>query len=540
VANGRVFRNPAAAIYAGQQVRRLVGAHVPPGPPPDIATPLDVGVGPGSAYHRALSMPRTHRRPTNPQPWIWQQVVNTADVSDTPIDTPLDVGVGPGSAYHRSVARAWTHRRPPSSQPWLQRRPDIDVSEPAIDTPLDIGVGPGSAYHRVLSRAYTHRRPPSSQPWVWPQTVRRIDQSAPPVPVTVTPRVTDATLLDLDGISVRTDRFRFDLLNAANVKQGEIHPVTFVKIDNSTGQAIKRRMSGFKLDPTEAADIDVLTDRVQPVMILENGSEYPLGVFLFADAATTRHSYGNDITATLIDQGLVIGQQLRTTVGVASGTNIGTAIATVAAQAGITSVYVDSTAASLGAPLVWPAGKSSATYGKVLADLAALGGFHDPYFSNTGVLTFRALTNPDSITADLTYADGGRIIAESMTEWNDLLSAPNLYVVVDTASTGNPVTYEYELSADAPHSIARRGFAIPRYVEAPGIGNVDNALALAQTQALSDVLAWETIHFASPLDPRHDTFDVVAYRGVNYLELGWSMTLAPGGPMEHELKRVLL
>jgi hypothetical protein len=351
---------------------------------------------------------------------------------------------------------------------------------------------------------------------------------------------TDAQLLDLDGVSLRTDRFRFDLLNAANVKQGEIHPVTFCQIANTADQAIKRRLTNFALPPDEATDVDVLADRVRPVMILENGSEYPLGVFLFADAASTRHSYGVAMTATLVDQGLILGQQIRATIGVDQGTNCATALAAVAAEAGVLSMQVDTTAASTGAPLVWPSGKSAATYGKVLADLAALAGFHDPYYSNDGTLIARTLSNPDTTTATLIYADGGRIVAESMTESNDLLQAPNVYVVIDTASTGNAVTYSYELSADAPHSYARRGFYVPRFVEAPGVANVDNALQLAQTQASADVLAWETVQFASPLDPRHDTFDVVNYRGQNYLELGWRMTLAPGGPMEHELKRVLL
>lgn len=351
---------------------------------------------------------------------------------------------------------------------------------------------------------------------------------------------TDAQLLDLDGVSVRTDRFRFDLLNASNTKVGEIHPVYGCQIDNAAGQAIKRRLSGVVLTADEYADVDPLAHRVRPMMLLENGSEYPLGVFLFADTMTVRHSYGTTLTATLVDQGLILGQQLRNTVAVQQGTNCATALADVAAEAGITTVQIDTTSASTGAPLVWPAGKSSATYGKVLSDLAALAGFHDPYFDNSGTFVARALVDPSIITATLTYRDGGRILAESMAEANDMLAAPNLFVIIDTASTGNPVTYSYELSADAPHSYARRGFYVPKMVEAPGVANVDNALALAQTAASAEPLAWETIRFSSPLDPRHDTYDVVDYRGINYLELAWKMTLAAGGIMDHEVKRVLL
>lgn len=350
---------------------------------------------------------------------------------------------------------------------------------------------------------------------------------------------TDAELLDLE-VSIRTDLFRFDLLDSSNNKIGVVYPDYGVQIENNSAQAIKRRMSSFHLNPDDVAAIDILSNRIRPMMALENGSEYPLGIFLFAEASQSRFSYGLELEATLVDQSLILAQTLSDTVSFPTNTLVTDAIQNVAAAAGITSVSIDSSATVLGTPQNWVAGKQATTYLAILEQLCALAGFHSPYFTSAGVLRCRTLQDLTTASASLVYADGGRIVSESMLESNDLLQAPNRYKVLDSSATASAVSITYDIPDSAPHSYARRGFRITKYVEAPGVANQDQATVLAQVAATQDPAAWETVHFSGPIDPRHETFDVISYRGVSYLELSWRMQLVAGGYMDHEIKRIYL
>lgn len=351
---------------------------------------------------------------------------------------------------------------------------------------------------------------------------------------------TTAELLDLEVVVTRAEKVRFDLVDKLGVVLGELHPRAPAQISNDSAQQIKRRLSNLLITSSEYADVNPLAHRVKPYWVLENDDELPLGLFLFADASSQRYTYGQTMTATLVDQGLILAQEIGSSLGFTAGTTAAEAITQVVNAAGIYDASIDSNQFTLSSPLAWPAGKSGTTYAKVLEDLCLKAGYHSPYFDNDGDLIIRAATDLSTSTAAYDYVDGGRIIAGSIVEANDLLNAPNRFLVVDTSATTGSVTYEYLIPETAPHSYQTRGFYMTKTVEAPGVGNVEQARAVAEAHYQQTPQAYEIVSFSSPADPRHDTFDVVNYRGTNYLEVGWSLTLAPGGPMTHKISRVYL
>jgi hypothetical protein len=346
---------------------------------------------------------------------------------------------------------------------------------------------------------------------------------------------TTAQLLDLDGVSVRAEKVRFDICDTSLQKIGELHPEAAAQIDNSATQQIKRRLSSLRIASDEYADVNPLADRIRPYWVLENGDELPLGVFLFADASTHRYSYGLTLEATCVDQGLILSQQLAGSLGFASGASASDAISQTFEAAGIFNAEVDVSQYTFGSPTAYP---TSDTYAKVLDDLCLKAGYHSPYFDNDGNAVVRTATDLSTATATLNYLDGGRIVAGSIVEANDLLGAPNRFLVVDTAATTGVVSYALTIPADAPHSYQTRGWYLTHTIEAPGVGNVEQAQQVAEAFYRQNPQAYETAIWSSPGDPRHDTFDVVNYRGVNYLEVAWSLRLAPGGPMTHKATRV--
>lgn len=346
-------------------------------------------------------------------------------------------------------------------------------------------------------------------------------------------------MLDLEILS-RAEKVRFDLVDKTGAVLGAIHPETAVTISNDANAQIKRTLSGFHLASSEYDDVNPLTDRVRPYWVLSTGDEYPLGIFLFADASTQRWSYGRTLTASLVDQGLILAQEISESLGFDAGTTASAAIVRTFEAAGFYDADVASTAYTFGSPIAYPAGKGGTTYAKILADLCQRAGYYPAYFDNDGAARVRATATLADASPTLNYIDGGRITSGTIVEANDLLKAPNRFLVIDTAATTGDVSYVYDIPADAPHSYENRGFRITKTIEAPGVGDKVQAENVARAYYSSNPQAYETAVWSSPPDPRHDTFDIVNYRGVNFLELGWSLTCAPGGAMAHTASRVYL
>lgn len=345
-------------------------------------------------------------------------------------------------------------------------------------------------------------------------------------------------LLDLD-IVARAEKVRFDLVDKAGRVIGELHPQVGCQVQNDTSGQIKRKLTGVVITADEYADVNPLTDRVKPYWVLDDGDEYPSGTFLFAEASTSTRSYGDTLTATLVDQGLILGQEIDTTVSFAAGTSASAAIAEVFSLAGFHTVNVAAGSFELGSPLAWPAGKSGTTWAKIIDDLCAKAGAYPAYFDNTGTPTVRLSQNIDTVVAGYDFRT--RTTAGSITTSNDLLIAPNRFMAIDTSATTGAIVGIYDIPDTAPHSFNNRGFRITRVVEAPGVGDVAQALAAAQAAYANSPIAYSSATWTSPADPRLDSFDVVRlWDGANWLSTSWSLTCAPGGPMTHKAIRVWL
>ena len=350
---------------------------------------------------------------------------------------------------------------------------------------------------------------------------------------------TATELLDLTVLS-RGEKVRFDIVDSASRLVGTVTPQRPVTIDNDSSQQIKRRMTNFVLSASDYASFNPLTHRVKAYWVLSSGNEYPLGVFMCADAQSARYSYGRTLSATFVDLGLLLSQQLAETLSFPDGTLATSVITQTLNAAGVFSVSAGASNYTLGSPIAYPAGRGGTTYAKVLEDICSKAGYYAAYFDNTGVLQVRATQVVASVTPTLNYIDGGRIISQSITESNDLLTAPNRFTVIDTSATTGAVAYPYPIPATAPHSFENRGFYLTKVIEAPGVGDVGQARQVAQAYYTQNPQAYETVVWSSPADPRHDTFDVVNFRGTNYLETKWSLVCMPGGPMTHTASRVYL
>lgn len=345
------------------------------------------------------------------------------------------------------------------------------------------------------------------------------------------------SLLGLDGYGGRVSTFRFDLLSSGLATIGQLHPLRgpVPAVENNINRTIKRTLTDLRLPPDELADVDVFAHRVRPVMVLQDGSEHPLGVFLFADRSTPVDTAGTPGAVSLVDQTLIIDQGIPASYGVPAGRNVAAAALDAFAAAGVVDAAVDPTATALGSARTWPAGRT--TWRQVLADLGDVAGFYSPYFDNAGRGRLAAVPDLETAPATIAYGAGGIAYRGSILASDDTLAAPNRYVVIETTPTPNPIVGVYEVPAGAPHSIARRGFAVTKVIERQGLPDNEAARVAARAAGQSDSSS-AYLAFASAPNPIHDTFDVVAFEGVRYREQSWKLPLAEGAAMTHELRGI--
>lgn len=357
---------------------------------------------------------------------------------------------------------------------------------------------------------------------------------------------TDADLLGLVGVGQRIDGFAFDLLDSAEVLLGQLHPSrdSVPSVSNDATRTVRRQLSNMLLTPDEAADIDPLTVRVRPRMLLQNGSTYPLGVFLLGDRNTPVHSWGDDRSVTWSDKSMLLAEPITHSVGWGIGADVALAIVGLALEV-LTLADLGPAPTSdvvFGAPVAYPPGTSRLT---IIEDFAKLLGWLPPFFDELGLLRFVEVPDMAAAIPDVPgYGPGTRIVADSILESDNLLQAPNQFIVVE-ASGRSTIRGVYNVSDAAPHSFVNTGRLIPHIEQVQGLSTTTQANRAARALAATARKGiFKFVTFDGTADPRHGTWSVVPYRRtvadayINHLELSTTIGCRSGAPMSHQLRRV--
>jgi hypothetical protein len=364
---------------------------------------------------------------------------------------------------------------------------------------------------------------------------------------TTTPRVAE---LDLDdGIGQRSATYRFALINGVTGQiLTDLTPIrnTVPILTHDTSRTIKRQIQGLNLGRDDTARINVVTDRVLPYMVL-GGVSYPLGRYMFADTTARLFTSGNLSDGVLLDEMNIVDQQLEKSYSatvvqdgsgdVSSATLAQSAVTALLAGLPITTSIEPSPFYTIGS---WAAGTNR---GQPIDDLSIDGDWFSPWFDNDGVMTFVRTFDPATVIPTFDFDTGNKVFRNSITLTNDLLDAPNRFIVISngavSASTAAiPLVGTYDVPTSAPHSIANRGFVIPS-VEQRQIDTQAQVDAAARNLGQRQTI-FERTTLATAPDPRHDGYDVIRWQGANWLEIGWSLPLAEGAAMTHTMRKSYL
>lgn len=345
-------------------------------------------------------------------------------------------------------------------------------------------------------------------------------------------------LLDLaDGIGQVSATVEHRVVSPMNETIGKLEPLEPTSIEGNTESTDKRSLNGLLVTQTDLADVDPFADRLQPTYVLEDGSEWPCGVFYFVDDVT--HDDTGTITSGLAlrDGDCLLNDPFLTTFAIPPFGDMTSAANEIADQVGIMWREIPDAGAVCADPMVWPA---RTTRKQALAAICAAAGWLPPYFDNRGWLIIRPIPDLTRAAPDQRYdRDGGRVLRATVMTRSNLLSAPNRHVVTNNGPTNGEISAEASVDQSLPFSRERRGRTITAYHDQQGIGSTAQAAQMAARFASVDPRTFLTVEFTSTPDPRHDLFQIIGWDGVNMREVSYSLPLNPGRDvsMRHVLTR---
>lgn len=347
----------------------------------------------------------------------------------------------------------------------------------------------------------------------------------------------------LNGSAFYGQRSISYLFNLLDGESGEvrcpIHPSNSSSptLSHDSASTISRKVQGLTLIADEAEMFRPLVDEIEIFMVIDNFDPFPIGTYLATDDIKIPYSDGvrghtsYERPLALFDRTLAIEAALSDSFD-AGGILVGEAIKNLIGIYGITDFDIESTDQTSSAG--WPIGAAGT---KVLSELATAGGYLKPWFDYTDTLRVVRAINPADEVPSINWDTNKIVISDSVTETNETVSAPNRFIVIsnDTGTSKKSYTGVYDIPASAPHSIAQRGRIVPKIIDAQ-VRSEFQAASYARTIGIQETIA-ERIDVSTLPDPRHDGFTVVQYLGERWLEIGWSLSLSPGGVMQHTLRR---
>lgn len=359
----------------------------------------------------------------------------------------------------------------------------------------------------------------------------RFDLHGPPFTTgTLTTIGTSVDFNLLDQTAMRSATFRFKLTDGVSgeVKE-DLTPIRDATLSHDTTRTIKRQLN-LNLGVYDTARINPLVDRVFVYMVTADGTEWPLGKYMFADSSLIFSTGGNLTNAVLNDEMFQVDQEISKGVnGVKKPINA--TISKVMEE--FPQIIVNQEASFFEGMQAWTVG---AGRGQILDDLALAGDMFSPWFNNDAELRFIRAFDPSQKVPDFDFDTGSSVIRAGIVETSDILTAPNRFIVISNTSENNtPLVGVADVPVNAPNSFANRGFYLVK-TEDLQLNTASQAQLVANNLALRSTV-FERVTITTAPDPRHDSYNVIRWQGDNWLELAWSMNLLEGAAMSHSLRK---
>jgi len=340
-------------------------------------------------------------------------------------------------------------------------------------------------------------------------------------------------LLDLPPwAGQRKSSWNFNLVNGVTgEKLGTVTPLRGATLRHNTSSTIKRTLS-IGLGVVDTNSVNAVVDRIELEMVLQDGSIWPLGRYMFTDQTKVQFTSGFLSNAVLSDEMFLVDQPI------IKGFDATNKTATECYEELLKDLPVEFVGEA-GTFIMTQGWGVNTSLGSILNTLAVNGDYFSPWFGNDKKMHLIRTFNPVDQVPQFDWDSRSQVLRESITESSNVLTAPNRFMVTSNTNVeGAAIVGIATVPPTAPNSFTNRGFYITQ-AETLQLLNLNQAQAVA-TGLANRFTVFETVNLNTPPDPRHDSYDVIFWNGSFWLELAWSMNLTAGGTMGHTLRKAYM
>ena len=365
--------------------------------------------------------------------------------------------------------------------------------------------------------------------------------------------------------------FRYELLDKEGNKKADLYNVLSAEVSHSALATIKRT-ARFTLRDEDT--IDYLQDRIRPICrvfippgrvfaqyysffsqqfaaLIEEAEdttksgwvEFYLGEFLLSSPTRTEEN-GQVIREVEAYDGLVIltDDKFDSAYTVTAGTNYVQAVIDILASAGITKYNVPETDKTLSKDIVFEVGKEKLY---AINDLLRAINYESIHVDVNGYFTSAYYRSPADRASEYEYfTNSDSVVFGGYSEELDAFALPNKWVVKADRGEEVPLVSTYvNDKPESPLSTINRGRNIVDYRELNDIADQVTLDAYTERIVYESSQRFGKITFETGLMPMHDYSDVfnIYFNDLEvsgkYSETSWSMPLAVGARMKHEVRR---
>ena len=291
--------------------------------------------------------------------------------------------------------------------------------------------------------------------------------------------------------------------------------------------------------------VNWLNDEIRAEMIID-GIVHPLGVFVPSTILTKQTKTGTTLQVEAYDRCWYIKDHYTTgTRYFAAGVNYITAITQLLTECGITLISQTPTNATLTeAREDWTIGTSYLT---IINQLLSEINYNPLWFDSSGlaILEPASIASADAIDRMIDIEDPASLGFPEMRRTTDIFNAPNVFICIcSNAEKASMVATAENLNPQSALSIPRRNRRIQSVTYVDNIASQTELQAYANRLRDKSMITSETIMLTTELLPGFGVGDVIGLRNGDEMSLcierSWSMSLTPGGKMQHTLEKVVL
>lgn len=343
-------------------------------------------------------------------------------------------------------------------------------------------------------------------------------------------------------------KFRYDLLNYAGVKIGELD-ISSARISMDSEAEIKRTAS-FQIAENEAQDIDWLTDRIQPVFCLQmpDGGwiEWPLGVFMMSSPVRRNEGKRTKSDVEAYDESLILREDKFTDrYFIPAGTGYITAITSILNGAGIWKINITPHPGVTNVDKEFEIGTEKLTaVNQLLTEI----NYTSLWVDENGFFTASPYELPSNREVEYEYKNNEiSIIRPGSVERLDLFNVPNVWVrYVQNPDHGIALRSVYRnTSPTSPTSTVRKRRNIVSVEPVNDIYDQATLDAFTKRQAYADSQVYGEFEFATAVMPHHSFYNCLFIEHTDFaisdkfMETAWSMDLT-SKEMTHICRKVIL